>query len=79
VQQDITTILVVYSKIQVEAFDPSFGDKTQIMASVNLLFGALKQLLTLLQFYQSSPEAIFLTESLVAQISRICMNLSFRC
>lgn len=72
-QQDISAILVVYSKIQLDGLEPGFGDKMQIMASINLLFGSLKQLLTLLQFYQSSQDAIFLTEWLIAQINRICM------
>jgi hypothetical protein len=70
-------IITVYSKIQVEAYAPAFGDKTQVKASVNLLFGALKQLLSLLQFYQSSQEAIMLTESLVLQINRTSMLLYF--
>lgn len=73
VQQDISAILVVYSKIQLDGLEPGFGDKMQIMASINLLFGSLKQLLTLLQFYQSSQDAIFLTEWLIAQINRISL------
>jgi hypothetical protein len=65
-------LILVLSKI-LSVVESSFGNKTEFMASINLICGSLKKLLSLLQFYQSSQEAINLSLSLTPQVNRVCM------